>query len=366
MATQTVGSLAGQSMVGQHITTPWLDGAWEVDAGWGPVEFAQAPAGHGYPHWHAGADIGCDCGTVIHLPPGMSGNDPRGTSAPRAQWVDNPGGYGTALVIKFRTIDIWLGHLRQRLVSDGQILRDGDRLAISNNTGNSTGCHLHFEVRPSGGRYGTDIDPSSWILSPAGANSATPLDPYSKNLSGDPFGLQAAVSKGLQQTLAMGQVGLGSTMMLGGLVAVSFGLRGKGMAELQESARSTWRRGSRTIRRRQAAEAGEVAADAAVDRKLTRNMSPEELARWRAGDREFIPEAVKRQQRGRTIEDPSDPRVAGRRHRAALREKFAREPAGPDVEGGLERMRAARVSRVRRSHQKAAVLRDSRGVVIPF
>ncbi|MBJ6621106.1 M23 family metallopeptidase [Streptomyces sp. DHE17-7] len=46
----------------------------------------------------------------------------------------------------------------------------GDAIAFSGNSGNSTGPHLHFEVRPSGG---SAIDPLSWLRS-HGLNPAYP------------------------------------------------------------------------------------------------------------------------------------------------------------------------------------------------
>ena len=47
-------------------------------------------------------------------------------------------------------------HLDEILVSEGQIVDAGDRIALSGNSGVSTGPHLHFEIR----RNGKPADPS--------------------------------------------------------------------------------------------------------------------------------------------------------------------------------------------------------------
>ena len=136
----------GGPAVGQAVHSQWFDASWPVTQGWGPSSYAGEPEGHGYAHWHAGVDVGLACGTIVKMPAGQSGT---------ARWVDNPGGYGTALRIELdhqvltpagkgaymttkRTFDVWLGHLRQRTVPDGTRLKGGEHLAISNNTGNST------------------------------------------------------------------------------------------------------------------------------------------------------------------------------------------------------------------------------------
>jgi LysM repeat protein len=61
------------------------------------------------------------------------------------------GGYGTYIVIKHSNgTQTLYGHLSQTLVSAGQTVTKGQQIGKMGNTGQSTGVHLHFEVR--GGR----------------------------------------------------------------------------------------------------------------------------------------------------------------------------------------------------------------------
>ncbi|MFF3850599.1 transglycosylase family protein [Streptomyces sp. NPDC002328] len=53
-------------------------------------------------------------------------------------------------------------HLSAISVRDGQSVGAGQRIGRSGNTGNSTGPHLHFEVRTGPG-FGSDIDPVAYL-----------------------------------------------------------------------------------------------------------------------------------------------------------------------------------------------------------
>jgi hypothetical protein len=238
MAVATVTSLYGQGVVGQHVTCPWLNpaGPFEVTQGWGPTQVQSEPAedrsGKHYSHWHAGVDLGCPTNTHIVFPSSNAG------VVARAVYLDNPAGYGTALILEIgiysapfrgvgpggvtlRKADIYLGHLATRLVKNGQIVREGDVLAATDSTGNSTGPHLHFEVRPPDGKYGTDVDPSEYLL--AGAAAGTGIT----NPIPDVGAAIAQAEQSLMNTVVgLAQTALGGSMMLAGGVSIGFGLRG--------------------------------------------------------------------------------------------------------------------------------------------
>lgn len=53
-------------------------------------------------------------------------------------------------------------HLSALSVREGQRVTAGQRIGRSGSTGNSSGPHLHFEVRTGPG-YGSDIDPLAYL-----------------------------------------------------------------------------------------------------------------------------------------------------------------------------------------------------------
>lgn len=73
------------------------------------------------------------------------------------------GAYGYEVVIRHEDGKYsQYAHLSALHVKEGQAVSGGQRIARSGSTGNSTGPHLHFEVRLGPG-YGTDIDPLAYL-----------------------------------------------------------------------------------------------------------------------------------------------------------------------------------------------------------
>ncbi|MBM7169674.1 peptidoglycan DD-metalloendopeptidase family protein [Streptomyces sp. G44] len=70
--------------------------------------------------------------------------------------------YGNMAIVTAKDgTETWYCHLSSHKISSGPV-KAGETIAFSGNSGNSTGPHLHFEVRPSGG---SAIDPLPWLRS---------------------------------------------------------------------------------------------------------------------------------------------------------------------------------------------------------
>lgn len=108
-------------------------GGWTWPAR-GPVT-----SGYGY-RWgrlHAGIDVGAPTGAPIYAAKGGV-----------VSFAGTMGGYGNIIVIDHGDgMTTRYAHQSQLGASVGQAVRSGDQIGYVGNTGNSTGPHLHFEVR---------------------------------------------------------------------------------------------------------------------------------------------------------------------------------------------------------------------------
>ncbi len=72
-------------------------------------------------------------------------------------------GYGTHVVLEHTGgLQTIYAHLSVISVTLGTSVREGEEIGLSGNTGNSTGPHLHFEVR----RLGKPVDPDEFLGMP--------------------------------------------------------------------------------------------------------------------------------------------------------------------------------------------------------
>ncbi|MCK1795918.1 transglycosylase family protein [Streptomyces sp. XM4193] len=102
--------------------------------------------------YHTGADFSASTGTPVK-------SVTTGTVV-SAGWS---GSYGNEVVIKHDDGRYsQYAHLSSLSVSSGQQVTGGQQIGLVGSTGNSTGPHLHFEVR-SGQGYGSDIDPIAYL-----------------------------------------------------------------------------------------------------------------------------------------------------------------------------------------------------------
>jgi murein DD-endopeptidase MepM/ murein hydrolase activator NlpD len=110
-----------------------------------PTKVTAVSSKYGQPrsgYWHAGVDFGVPLGTQV-----VAAAD--GTVQVAGQDPFNPSGaYG--IVVKIVHDNGWstlYAHNTSVLVSVGQRVRQGQPIALSGNTGNSTGPHVHLELR---------------------------------------------------------------------------------------------------------------------------------------------------------------------------------------------------------------------------
>lgn len=89
-------------------------------------------------------------------------------------------GYGELIVVQHAWGKSYYAHLSAREVAAGATVRRGQMIGKTGNTGNSTGPHLHFEIRPDGvsasnGFHGA-VDPRGWLEDEASpADNAAPI-----------------------------------------------------------------------------------------------------------------------------------------------------------------------------------------------
>ncbi|WP_030158471.1 M23 family metallopeptidase [Streptomyces sp. NRRL S-244] len=108
-------------------------------------------------HKHSGQDFACpvgtpvkaaSAGTIVKAGPNGGGDGPA---------------YGNAIVIKHANNTYsQYAHLSKIQVRIGQKVTKGSQIALSGNTGNSSGPHLHFEIRTTP-NYGSAVNPVAFL-----------------------------------------------------------------------------------------------------------------------------------------------------------------------------------------------------------
>lgn len=119
-----------------------------------------ATFGQGGGRWarnHTGTDFAAPIGTPIR-------SVMKGEVVSAA--FDGP--YGRQVRVRHEDgTETWYNHMSKFSVSVGETVYAGDQVGAVGVTGNTTGPHLHFEVRPGGG---DPIDPMPWLRNSCGLN----------------------------------------------------------------------------------------------------------------------------------------------------------------------------------------------------
>ncbi|MFJ6832280.1 M23 family metallopeptidase [Streptomyces sp. NPDC091209] len=116
-------------------------------------------AGGMWAHKHSGQDFAVPQGTNVMAAHGGTVVKAGGNGA-----GDGPA-YGNAIVIKHADGRYsQYAHLSRIDVRVGQVVATGQHIALSGNTGNSSGPHLHFEIRTTP-NYGSAINPVVFLHS---------------------------------------------------------------------------------------------------------------------------------------------------------------------------------------------------------
>ncbi len=152
-AAAAAAAAAAQSSGGQGASDNWVQGTGQL--GWPVSGEITSPYGYRvHPIWgttiyHSGIDIGVDEGTPVHAADGGV-----------VVWSGWMGGYGYAVVIDHGNgLSTLYGHNSELAVDEGQSVAKGQVISYAGSTGNSTGPHVHFEVRANG----DPVDPMGYL-----------------------------------------------------------------------------------------------------------------------------------------------------------------------------------------------------------
>ncbi len=126
----------------------WPEDSFHITQNWGPTTFLlEGPytyRGTYYPHFHGGIDLANGCGTPIRA---VGKGTVVASGRPLWPWDS---GYGVVITHGSGVLS-WYWHLKaQVVVSPGQAVSIGQVIGYEGNTGNSTGCHLHFAINDHG------------------------------------------------------------------------------------------------------------------------------------------------------------------------------------------------------------------------
>lgn len=145
-----------------RVVFPLPKGSWVRTSGFG---MRVHPTTH-VRKLHTGSDFAAKAGTSIYA-----------TADGRVTFAGAANGYGHLILIEHtvggRRVASGYAHMYANglMVKKGQSVVAGQRIAVVGSDGNSTGPHLHFEIRP-GGSNSAPIDPVPWLNKHGATNVA--------------------------------------------------------------------------------------------------------------------------------------------------------------------------------------------------
>lgn len=135
----------------------WPEPHAQISQPFGPSSLKLEPPYGGYPHFHTGLDLVEPFGSPVYA----------ADDGVVALVGSSSSGYGRYVVIAHSGgLDTLYGHLSTALVKVGQQVNQGQTIGLEGSTGNSTGPHVHFELRIKN----QPVDPTPYL--PPGAPSA--------------------------------------------------------------------------------------------------------------------------------------------------------------------------------------------------
>jgi len=135
----------------------WPEPSAQISQSFGPSTYWFEPPYGSYPHFHTGIDMVEPFGSPV-----FAADD-----GVVALVGSSSSGYGNYVVVAHAGgFDTLYGHLSTALVKVGQSITQGTAVGLEGSTGNSTGPHLHFELRIGQ----KPVDPTPYL--PPGSPSA--------------------------------------------------------------------------------------------------------------------------------------------------------------------------------------------------
>jgi murein DD-endopeptidase MepM/ murein hydrolase activator NlpD len=128
--------------------------------------------------FHSGIDFGAPMGTPVLA-----------AYAGQVAIADWLGGYGLTVVLEHAqgSAETLYGHLSELFVKEGEEVKQGDVIGLVGSTGNSTGPHLHFELR--------ELTREGWVALDPGTQLEYALAELAGMLEKPPSGLEVSLSK---------------------------------------------------------------------------------------------------------------------------------------------------------------------------